>query len=160
MAIRFSCDCGATFEVSDEQAGLRGRCLGCGQELTIPHADTPSEEIRQEAEQVAEVPEQPEHKSDTIHGLYCPFCGAFAGKGAVKCPRCSRFLDMPKPVPDERSPLSTSDWILATAFAPLGVVAGFLQLVLGQKKGLDVIGVSVAAILIWWFVFLFMGWIR
>jgi hypothetical protein len=40
------------------------------------------------------------------------------------------------------------------------LVAGFVHLVAGHKKGLDIIGLSVAAILIWWFVFLVVGWIR
>jgi len=159
MAIRFSCNCGATFEVPDEQAGQRGRCLGCGEELTIPCPAKPCEDVGGEVENVAPLSEEPDHSTETVHGMYCPFCGAFAGKDAVKCPSCARFLEIPVQDPNERPPLTTGDWILVTALAPPGIVAGFVQLVMGSKKGLDLIGIAVAAILIWWFIFLVMGWI-
>jgi len=159
MAIRFSCHCGATFEVPDQQAGLRGRCLACGQELSIPQAAAPEEETSREAPPVAAIAEEPEPRVEEVPGRYCPFCGAFTGTDAVRCDNCSREMAIPQQVSDEPTPLTTVDWILATALAPLGMVHGFVLLTLGNKKGLDVIGLSVAAVLLWWVVFLLMGWI-
>jgi hypothetical protein len=160
MAIRFSCDCGAAFEVPDEQAGMRGRCLGCGKVLSIPDAAPEGLEISPEVPEVPSVSEPVEPQSEEVTERYCPFCGAFVGENAVQCSSCFKPLTVPPSVPQALEPLSTVDWVLATALAPVGMVTGLVLLVLGKKKGLDLLGLSVIAILLWWFVFVLMGWIR
>lgn len=160
MAIRFSCECGATFEVPDHQAGLRGRCLGCGKELSIPHADAPMEESRPEAPQEEISVHEAGPKREEAREQFCPYCGTFMGEDEHTCAACHGHPRSAQPVDSEAAPFTATDWVLATALPPLGMVAGFVLLGLGKKKGLDVLGISAIAILVWWVVFLLLGWIE
>ncbi len=158
MSIRFYCDCGASFEVPDDQAGLTGRCLGCGTRLTIPEKsqiliDIPSDSS--DASPKGQVPA----KQESVQGLYCPFCGAFTGKEAANCPSCRRTVNQETLPQTTKSPLNMVDWLLVTVLAPSGLLTGFVLLLVGKKKGLDMVGIAAASMLIWWFVFIIMGWI-
>jgi len=98
-------------------------------------------------------------KTESVHGLYCPFCGAFTGKDAVTCSSCRRPVDQEIRPSSAQSPLTTVDWLLITVLAPSGLLTGFVLLLAGKKKGLDMVGIAAASILIWWFVFIVLGWI-
>jgi len=44
MPIKFTCDCGRSFQVKEEFAGRRARCAACGQIMTVPAATANEEE--------------------------------------------------------------------------------------------------------------------
>jgi hypothetical protein len=66
MPIAFSCDCGKRFTVSDEYAGKRTKCPGCGSALTVPTPEAPGapEVSKEESEEekayraLAEAPDE------------------------------------------------------------------------------------------------------
>ncbi len=159
MSIRFFCDCGAVFEVPDDQAGLEGRCLGCGTQLTIPEKSQEVVDIPPESSGASPSSEDVVAKLPSVHGLYCPFCGAFTGKDAITCPSCRRTVNQEIKPQTGKSPLNPVDWLLVTVLAPSGLLTGFVLLLIGKKKGLDMVGIAAASMLIWWFVFIIMGWI-
>jgi len=158
MSIHFYCDCGASFEVPDDQAGLAGRCLGCGAQLTIPEKSQIVIDISPESSP-SPGDQGTSAKTESVHGLYCPFCGAFTGKDAITCSSCQRPVDQEIRPPSPQSPLTTVDWVLITVLAPSGLLTGFVLLLAGNKKGLDMVGIAAASMLIWWFVFIILGWI-
>jgi hypothetical protein len=159
MSIRFHCDCGALFEVPDDQAGLAGRCLGCGKQLTIPDDSQILIDIPPASSGASSSGPDTATKPESVHGLYCPFCGAYTGKDAVTCPSCRRTVNQETFPQTTKSPLNTVDWLLVTLLAPSGLLTGFVLLLIGKKKGLDMVGIAAASMLIWWFVFIIMGWI-
>jgi len=75
------------------------------------------------------------------------------------CPRCGKTAVTSPKRAVERLPLTTLDWILVTALAPAGMVAGMVSLIAGNRKGLDMIGISTAAMMLWWVLYLVVGWI-
>jgi len=158
MSIRFHCDCGASFEVSDDKAGLAGRCLGCGAELTVPDKSQVLVDAPRESSDASSGGHETAAKHDAVHGLYCPFCGAFTGKDATTCPSCGRTVQETL-AQTTKSPLNKVDWLLVTVLAPSGLLTGFVLLLAGKKKGLDMVGIAAASMLIWWFVFIIMRWI-
>jgi hypothetical protein len=181
MTIRFSCNCGATFEVPDDQAGLTGRCRNCGEEMTIPnvseHADEGMDvtEVTDTARSrtpgfhdISEVPVDPQTSAhegseictETIRERYCPYCGREVDHQASFCPHCLKNLRPPESPPSLHQELTPVDWFLVTALAPLGFVGGFVSLVMGNRKGLHMIGLSTATMFLTWLVFVLLGWIR
>jgi len=159
MSIRFYCDCGASFEVPDDQAGLPGRCLGCGNQMTIPEKSLIVIDVPAESTGVSPEGAEASTGTESVRGLYCPFCGAFTGQEAITCPSCGRTVNQEDRPQDNRFPLTTLEWVMVTALAPSGLITGFVLMVLGKRKGLDMVGIAAASILIWWFVFIVMGWI-
>jgi hypothetical protein len=173
MTINFSCDCGALFEVSEDMAGLLGRCRKCGREMTIPHesaveatkpANNPESFLREESQ--PDTPESlPPHQeapppASTGEARFCPFCGKPTPTAADACPSCLKALS-PTPLRlIDGSQLTLPDWILVTAFAPLGVLAGLISLVLGHKKGLNMIALAAACLVVWWFALAIVTWVR
>jgi hypothetical protein len=157
--IRFSCDCGAAFEVTKEHAGRLGRCGRCGREFLIPDTSEPS---------AAPPPQPPKpHVEPTLPSpapqavlRYCPFCGVSVREDTRLCPSCFKRLDRIPKVRAEQSDMTVVDWILSTVFAPLGCVGGFILLVMGSRKGLDMMGISTVAVFVWWCIALLVGWIR
>ena len=169
MTIRFSCQCGATFEVPDDKAGLLGRCRNCGKKMMIPPAsehvpgdalDAPTAEASS-----APVPEPRSYADDaelavTQTGRYCPYCGHAVVDQALFCPRCLKDLPDPSAVPVNLDTLNTVDWILVTVFAPVGFLGGFVSLVMGNRKGLTMIGISTLSVVLIWLFFVLLGWLR
>jgi len=168
MTIRFSCHCGAQFEVSDDKAGLVGRCRNCGEEMTIPRTSSPvDDDIADTEERLAEtvesrpvvsMPDEP--LMETSHIQYCPFCGHQIQEYAAFCPSCRKILRSPASVIQHHDPLTPIDWTLATVLAPLGFVLGFVSLTTGNRKGLNMIGISTASMFVFWLISVVMGWIR
>ena len=159
MTIRFSCTCGALFEVSKENAGRSGRCARCGTEMLIPHVsedqipsamqDT-APSARPQSSAIAGPEETPSVDLQQSVPRFCPFCGQDAGESTDICPTCFRQI---RPRTEKRLPgasLTAPDWILVTIFAPLGFFWGFVSLILGNRKGLHMIGLSTLSMLIMW----------
>lgn len=158
MTIRFSCTCGAVFEVSEENAGRRGKCARCGSEMTIPHVSeqTTSPGLFAHAHEghgnlPRELPDEAPPFSNPLT-RYCPFCGREVSVDDETCPHCLRqvatggWQRFPAPK------LTIADWILVTFLAPLGFLGGFVSLIVGNRKGLYMIGVSTLSMLLMWFV--------
>lgn len=159
MGIRFYCDCGASFEVPEDQAGLAGRCLGCGTQLTIPEKSQILIDIPPDHSEASSRSRGAAAKTESVQGLYCPFCGAFAGKEAITCANCRKKINQEVQSALGESALTPVDWLLVTVLAPSGLLTGFVLLLVGKKKGLEMLGISAASMLIWWFVFIILGWI-
>ncbi|MDQ7784887.1 MAG: hypothetical protein RDU20_18535 [Desulfomonilaceae bacterium] len=167
MAIRFSCDCGAQFEVADDKAGLLGRCTNCGQEMTIPFALPPVEDHPADprgfapetfdADPVSSEEDTP--PADTSGIQYCPFCGQSVQEHTDFCPNCRQELRRPPSKTSDHDVFTTIDWTLATVLAPIGLVLGFVSLVTGNPKGLKMMAVSTAGIFVFWLIAIVMGWI-
>ncbi len=168
MTIRFSCHCGAQFEVSDDKAGLVGRCRNCGEEMTIPQMspgfvrDTPDsdESLSEGAHSQPTVSENDEPLTETNHTRYCPFCGHQMQEDSAFCPSCRGILRTPEFDVPRLEPLTPIDWALVTFFAPVGFVLGFVSLVTGNRKGLSMIGISTASMFLFWLVSVVLGWFR
>jgi hypothetical protein len=163
MTIRFSCSCGALFEVPDDLAGMPGKCRNCGSEMTIPAdqrleptQDSPdAEPVQPEPETARESePQQP------VPFRYCPYCGEPQYKPGGLCPTClRRHNPKPVPTPDPVS-LNPADWVLTTAFAPFGLLHGFVILLLGYRKGLPMMGIATASLAVWWLIWLVFMWMK
>lgn len=161
MTIRFSCTCGALFEVSGENAGRSGRCTRCGAEMLIPHVSddqipgatqNTAPPARPQSGPVASREQTPSVDFRQSAPRFCPFCGKEAGESADICPTCFRQI---RPRTEKSSPgilLTPADWILVTVFAPLGFMWGFVSLILGNRKGLHMIGLSTLTMLMIWII--------
>lgn len=158
MTIRFSCPCGALFEVEDQMAGRAGRCRNCGLEIVIPQRSEPT--IQARPEPAFQPDEHEKQHTPQTRALFCPFCGKPTTPDAMICANCLKALRPDRPSLEERARLTLADWVVATALAPLGLVAGFISLVMGHRKGLDVMGVSTVSLFFWWLVLVVMGWLR
>jgi hypothetical protein len=167
MAIRFKCTCGALFEVSEENAGRTGRCTRCGAEMIIPRASEDrnpeatqdsGQSIRSETGAAACGPQITPVDSQQSTPRFCPFCGKEMGEGAAICPACFRHIGpgTEKSRPD--ASLTLGDWILVTVFAPLGFLGGFVSLILGNRKGLHMIGLSTLSMLLMWIMLAMMSY--
>lgn|GEM_PF-1782469 len=159
MTIQFSCECGARFEVPDDKAGLDGRCRQCGVRMVIPHkTEIPLEPISERPDDARESDSVPQ-PAVAPATRFCPFCGSPMAEASGPCPRCGKTAVTSPKRAVERLPLTTLDWILVTALAPAGMVAGMVSLIAGNRKGLDMIGISTAAMMLWWVLYLVVGWI-
>lgn len=158
MTISFSCDCGALFEVSEDMAGLVGRCRKCCREMTIPSAsaDEPPHPVN-EPEPVQQAEEARFQAS--AEGRFCPFCGKPTPPATDTCPSCLKLLRATPPRLIDASQLSIPEWILVSVFAPFGLLAGLLCLVMGQRKGLTMIAFSTACLVFWWLALATVSWI-
>lgn len=181
MTIRFSCKCGAIFEVPDDKAGLTGRCRKCGEEMPIPNVSETVddnrdisdviESIRDEtpdSDHISEVPAEPETGAppdsetvtETNRERYCPYCGREVVTQTPFCPHCLKSLKPPASPGSLHHELTHFDWFLITVLAPMGLVGGFVSLVMGNRKGLNMIAISTATILLSWLIFVLLGWIQ
>jgi len=140
-------------------AGLAGRCRKCGRETIIPEGSEP-EVMDLDSTQHVHPPEKDNGHIPEERPQFCPFCGNPTTPDAMLCANCLKILRPARPSLEERSRLTMADWVLATALAPLGLMAGFIGLITGNRKGLDVMGVSAVSIFFWWLVLVVMGWLR
>ncbi len=98
MTIRFSCDCGQSLAVRDENAGKRVRCTACSSIVSVPDGTPPPR---------AAVEEPPPPSAGSTIRFSCEECGkaiqtraTFAGK-KTKCPGCGTVLTIPSAEGDE-----------------------------------------------------------
>jgi hypothetical protein len=170
MTIRFSCTCGSTFEVSEDYVGRIGRCRRCGIEMTIPlssdsgtagRVSSVSEPSIQASASTSQRTDERLHLSQPASASrFCPFCGKETLANPVLCPHCFKTISRRDTGRSRGLGLSPADWILVTILAPLGLLGGFVNLILGNRKGLAMMGIATASIVIIWFVSFAAGVIR
>lgn len=158
MTIRFSCDCGAEFEVPADRGGLMGRCGRCGKQIPIPLASAPAPPV---ADEIADSPKEasPEGHPETFPHQFCPFCGTPTESGIVPCPDCARKMAGARLRREKSYGLTTADWILVTVLAPLGFLGGVVNMVMGNSKGLNMMGIATATIFGVWLAAVALGWL-
>ncbi len=136
--------------------------------MAIPHASPPVEDTKEGSEEplpnVADSPPlvtaEDEHVTETGRRQYCPFCGNQVDEHSAVCPSCRKVLGAQSAQDRYYDPFTPIDWTLATIFAPVGFVLGFVSLASGRRKGLHMIGISTASIFILWLISVVMGWLR
>lgn len=103
----------------------------------------------------------PAHDQERVPGVsaapetrFCPFCGREINGDSMECPHCRRVVHHPGLNNPSPLTLTTADWILVTALAPLGLLGGFVSLILGNRKGLGMIGISTASLVVMWLMLL------
>lgn len=89
MAITFTCGhCGRVLTTSDDKAGLKAKCPGCGEVVVVPEADLVDssqaivEEIDERSEESVAAPTHPPGPKT------CPMCGAENPPRARTCSAC------------------------------------------------------------------------
>lgn len=95
MTINFSCDhCGKTLSTSDEKAGRKAKCPGCGEFIVVPAPDLDSD-----VESAAEEPTEGDfgelpsistssRRSAGSRKIPCPMCGEQVAASARQCEFC------------------------------------------------------------------------
>ncbi len=82
--ITFACEiCGKSLSTTDDKAGRKAKCPGCGEMLTVPHADT-----MDIAPDDAAASESETSSSTTV----CPMCGETIPARSKKCQFCGEAL--------------------------------------------------------------------
>ncbi len=99
MTINFSCDhCGKTLSTSDDKAGRKAKCPGCGEFIVVPATD---EEVGTGAEASADeslhdddgdLPLAPTAKRSSSAKMTCPMCGEKVSTSAKQCEFCGEPL--------------------------------------------------------------------
>ena len=170
MTIRFSCQCDAAFEIPDDNAGRLGKCRKCGREMVIPSESEPARPTPVEAglgERAEHAVGLPAHDQGHVPGgmavpetRFCPFCGRETNGDPMACLHCTRAMRRPDSAQPSPFTLTPADWILVTALAPLGLLGGFVSLIRGNRKGLGMIGISTASLVVMWLTLLIVGSMR
>lgn len=87
MTINFSCEiCGKTLSTSDDKAGRKAKCPGCGEMLIVPNPDgtSPNDLPGDEATSAA--------TSSHSEKIPCPMCGEDVPASAKQCEFCGEPL--------------------------------------------------------------------
>ena len=103
--IRFSCNCGRSYEVEDRYAGKSVRCKQCQTKLIIPALP---ETVNEQTKGYEVVEDQVSNaKSDSQYGIredmvQCPHCGEDNHEGSSECFSCKKNLyELPKSLTDK-----------------------------------------------------------
>lgn len=161
MSIVVQCSvCGTTQQVEDFAAGTNIACSVCGATIQIPEqiydaiVDSfdeplkPLDEVR--STEALAAPVEGERKP-------CPVCRKMIVATAAKCRFCHKIFD-PRFGPslmgksksgDPDDDLSTGDWILTVLCSTIGCIAGVVWMIRGKKKGIKMIVVSIAFVILW-----------
>ncbi len=94
MTIQFSCEiCGKSLSTSDDKAGRKAKCPGCGEMLIVPHPEghTPDDESMPLEDDADALPAAPVRKSGGK--IACPMCGEKVSASAAKCEFCGEELE-------------------------------------------------------------------
>jgi len=126
VTIEFSCThCGKALSTSDDKAGRKAKCPGCGEAVLVPSPAV--DDVYDDAD----LPELPGETAE----ITCPMCGAKNPGGTKACESCGEPLKSAKS--RERGPqkIEAGD-VLSTAWA-----------IFKQEMGLVIGGVIVAGLL-------------
>lgn len=94
MTIQFSCEiCGKTLSTSDDKAGRKAKCPGCGEMLVVPQPEgaVAEEEDMPLADDEDALPAVTRRKSG--NKVACPMCGEKVSASATKCKFCGEPLE-------------------------------------------------------------------
>lgn len=95
MTIQFSCEiCGKSLSTSDDKAGRKAKCPGCGEMLVVPQLEGASadEEQMQLADEEEDSLPSPRRRSRG-RKVPCPMCGEKVSASATKCEFCGEPLE-------------------------------------------------------------------
>lgn len=89
MAITFSCaHCGKSLTTSDDKAGRKAKCPGCGEVLTVPEAESALGDDGSPEDALS-----PAGSDEAAEGLKtCPMCGERNERSAAACAFCGEAL--------------------------------------------------------------------
>lgn len=91
MTINFSCEvCGKSLSTSDDKAGRKAKCPGCGEMLIVPAAEYPTST---EAAIPSDDDEFPAQQRSAGKPIPCPMCGEKNPASATKCESCGEPLE-------------------------------------------------------------------
>ena len=94
MSIQFECQhCGKSLTTSDEKAGRKAKCPGCGEVLTVPEPDSAGFDESDVDDRKAPSPPPLPAASDRTGTKTCPMCGAEVSRRAQKCDACGEEFD-------------------------------------------------------------------
>jgi hypothetical protein len=85
----------------------------------------------------------------------CPECGEMIMVTAAKCRFCNAIFDPRLKAQAKKQPteadtnLSTGDWIFCILCAGIACIFGIVYAIQGKPKGMKMIGVSIAAAVVW-----------
>lgn len=95
MTIQFNCEiCGKSLSTSDDKAGRKAKCPGCGEMLVVPQPEGAipgGDELPGDVE-FGDLPAAPSRKSGSK--ISCPMCGEKISATATKCEFCGEELDI------------------------------------------------------------------
>lgn len=94
MTIQFSCEiCGKSLSTTDDKAGRKAKCPGCGEMLVVPRPEGLVDPDDQLMTTVAE----DENGAESAKGtMPCPMCGESVSANARKCEFCGETLKSPQ----------------------------------------------------------------
>ncbi len=98
MTINFSCEiCGKTLSTSDEKAGRKAKCPGCGEMLIVPSPEGVATSDEVDLPDEFDAPALPRKRSSSGGGkIPCPMCGEKVSAAADKCEFCGEPLEPQK----------------------------------------------------------------
>ncbi|HET6425712.1 MAG TPA: zinc ribbon domain-containing protein [Planctomycetaceae bacterium] len=95
MTIQFNCEiCGKSLSTSDDKAGRKAKCPGCGEMLVVPQLEgaATEDELMPLADDEEEgLPATPRRKAGGK--VACPMCGEKVSATATKCKFCGEPLE-------------------------------------------------------------------
>ena len=168
MAIHVTCpSCKAAFKTDDSAAGKRAKCPNCAGPIQIPVPLGESDLIDEPAgmdetaawgftddELALEPPVEVEKPNEGRRP--CPMCGEMILNDAIKCRFCGEIFDPTlkkqarrQSEDDGDSNLSTGEIVLAILCSGIGCILGIIWMIQGKPKGAKMVGISLAAGVVW-----------
>ncbi|MBI1345449.1 DUF975 family protein [bacterium] len=93
MTIEFVCEhCGKALSTSDDKAGRKAKCPGCGEPVLVPNPSGLTPSVTDADEDDFELPAAPQPKSGK-KSVFCAMCGAKVPPGETSCLACGEPLD-------------------------------------------------------------------
>jgi predicted RNA-binding Zn-ribbon protein involved in translation (DUF1610 family) len=172
MPINMRCpSCNRTLAAPDSAVGKKAKCPQCGTLMIVPEpiheaedagapgaAPPPTEEYSMMDDVVGTGPAAPPPGSAGAGPPRrpCPMCGEMIVATAAKCRFCGavfdptlRTLQAKKKAAADDADLTPGDWVFCILCAGIACIFGIVYAIQGKPKGLKMIGVSIAAAVVW-----------